>query len=203
VLEINVNRLNHYRTLYFDTADFALYRRHQAGGRNRYKVRSRNYVDTDLSFLEVKHKVNKRQTVKNRIKTAGFIDHLSSKTADFLGVYLPLNQWDLEPKLWNEYARITLVGKHASERVTLDLNLQFRRDGQTMTWPGLVIAEVKKNSADHESAFIRHMRAMSIRPTGFSKYCIGVSMLVDEVKHNNFKPQLRKVENLIQGAHYV
>jgi hypothetical protein len=203
VLEINGNRLNHYRTLYFDTPDFALFRRHQAGGRNRYKVRSRTYLDTDVSFLEVKHKVNESRTIKNRVRTQDFVEQLSPKSARFLDTTLPQNQWELEPKLWNQYTRITLVGKHRPERVTIDLNLQFiDNDGQTMTLPGLVIAEVKKSGADHDSSFTRHMRAMSIRPTGFSKYCVGVSMLYDEVKHNSFKPKLRMISKLIHGEEY-
>jgi hypothetical protein len=203
VLEINGSRLNHYRTLYFDTADFALFRRHQAGGRNRYKVRSRTYLDTDVSFLEVKHKVNESRTIKNRVKTPDFVEQLSPRTAGFLDMNLPENQWNLEPKLWNQYTRITLVGRHKPERVTIDLNLQFTdNDGQTMTLPGLVIAEVKKNGAEPDSTFIRLMRVMSIRPTGFSKYCVGVSMLYDEVKHNSFKPKLRMISKLIQSERY-
>lgn len=55
ILEIDANRLNQYQTIYFDTPDYALYRRHHDGALNRYKVRSRAYVDTQLAFLEVKH----------------------------------------------------------------------------------------------------------------------------------------------------
>ena len=47
------------------------------------------------------------------------------------------------------------------------------------------------------SAFVREMRALGVRPTGFSKYCIGVSMLYPEVKHNRFKPQLRRIDQLL------
>ena len=57
VLDIRGVRLNHYRTLYFDTADFALFQQHHIGRRERFKVRTRSYVDSHLSFLEVKHKV--------------------------------------------------------------------------------------------------------------------------------------------------
>jgi len=39
VLEINCTRLNHYRTVYYDTPDFALYQQHHNGLRTRYKVR--------------------------------------------------------------------------------------------------------------------------------------------------------------------
>ncbi|MEZ4517391.1 MAG: VTC domain-containing protein [Chloroflexota bacterium] len=54
LLVIEGDGRGHYQTLYFDTSDFAFFRRHQSGGRNRFKVRSRSYVDTNLSFLEVK-----------------------------------------------------------------------------------------------------------------------------------------------------
>ena len=45
------------------------------------------------------------------------------------------------------------------------------------------------------------MRALPIRPTGFSKYCIGVSMLNNRLKHNRFKPQLRMVGKIIQKVY--
>jgi hypothetical protein len=41
VLVVAGQHQNHYRTLYFDTPDLAMYRRHHMGARNRYKVRSR------------------------------------------------------------------------------------------------------------------------------------------------------------------
>lgn len=198
VLEVNGGRLNHYRTLYFDTMDFGLFRRHQAGGRNRYKVRSRVYLDSDLAFLEVKHKVKKNRTVKKRMATPEFVDSLPAQTAGFLARTLPHLNGQLEATLWNEYTRITLVGLDNPERVTLDLNLQFQAGGRTVIMPGVVIAEVKKDGHDGNSAFIRLMRALAIRPTGFSKYCIGLSMLYPHIKHNRFKPKLRMVGKLIQ-----
>jgi len=69
VVEVLGQRLNRYRTLYFDTDNFALYRRHHMGAADRYKIRSRTYVDSDSSFLEVKHKTNKKRVIKSRIET--------------------------------------------------------------------------------------------------------------------------------------
>lgn len=203
VLDIDGTRLNHYRTLYFDTADFGLYRRHHAGGRNRYKVRSRMYVDSNMSFLEVKHKIRKNRTVKNRIETSRFVTRLSPGTMNFLDAHLPDHLTDLESKLWNEYTRVTLVGRQRKERVTLDFNLQFDQEGQTMVLPGIVIAEVKQERLDLASPFTRHMRVRGIRPTGFSKYCLGVSSLYPEIKHNSFKPKLLMLSKLIDGESYV
>ncbi len=203
VLDIDGIRLNQYRTLYFDTAGFALYLRHHAGGRNRYKVRSRKYVDTQLTFLEVKCKTNKHRTVKNRIQTLGLVTRFTPKNSEFVKVHFPLNPKFLEPKLWNDFSRITLVSKHRQERLTLDLNLQFCNDRRTVALSGIAIAEVKQDGVNHNSDFIRQMRAMNIRPTGFSKYCIGVSMLYQNVKHNNFKPKLRLVNKLMRGDGHV
>jgi hypothetical protein len=42
------------------------------------------------------------------------------------------------------------------------------------------------------------MKARGTRFTSFSKYCIGVSMLYPEIKHNRFKPKLRMISQLIQ-----
>src|SRR4051812_18873006 len=68
VLEVNGKRLNHYKTLYYDTSDLALYNKHHNGKLNRYKIRHRTYVESDTGFLEVKFKNNKGRTIKNRVR---------------------------------------------------------------------------------------------------------------------------------------
>ena len=66
-LEISGKRFAEYHTLYYDTKKLDLYMHHQNGGLNRYKVRHRTYVDSQLGFLEVKFKNNKERTKKTRI----------------------------------------------------------------------------------------------------------------------------------------
>jgi len=202
-LDIRSTRLNRYRTLYFDTADFMLYHRHHAGGRNRYKVRSREYVDSHLSFLEIKYKANNARTIKTRLQTPAFLTQFSADTHPFMDAHFPFAAEYLEPKLWNEYSRVTLVHKHSPERLTLDLNLRFFNDTRTVSLPGVAIAEVKQEGHNPHSPFFWQMRAMNLRPMGFSKYCMGVTLLYDSVKANNFKPKLRRVHELINGATYV
>ena len=198
ILEVNGNRLNHYRTLYYDTPDFGLYHRHHAGGRNRYKVRGRSYLDSDTSFLEIKRKVKENRTIKSRVRTTGLAEQLTPPMNGFLQAHLPPGSLHLEPKLWNEYTRVTLVGLGEPERVTLDLNLRVRAGDRTIIWPGVVVAEVKAGGHDHDSVFKQLMKARGTRFTSFSKYCIGVSMLYPEIKHNRFKPKLRMISQLIQ-----
>lgn len=189
-------RLYRYLTLYFDTGNFDLYKRHQAGGRNRFKVRSRKYLDSNLSFFEVKQKVRENRTIKHRLQTADFLTQRSALPNEFVADHLPDHAKALEPRLWNDYFRITLASLEHQERVTLDFGLTFRTATEATNLRGVAVAEVKQERWNSRSPFIQAMRARGYRPTGFSKYCIGVSMLYDGVKHNAFKPGLREMSKV-------
>jgi len=199
VLEVAGARLNHYRTLYFDTADFALYHRHHAGASDRYKVRSRAYVESELAFFEVKHKTNKKRTIKDRLQTDQLMTKVDRETAVFLHHHYPYEPAALLPALWNGFTRITLVSRHRSERLTLDLNLSFQQGKQQITLPGIAIAEVKQEGFSLNSDFIQQMRALGVRQTSFSKYCLGISYLCPQLKQNNFKPKHLLVQKLMEG----
>lgn len=193
-------QLHHYRTLYFDTPDLAMYRRHHMGARIRYKVRARQYVDSRITFLEVKHKTNKRHTVKSRLPTNELVTAMNRCSLEFLRDKCPYNAIELVPTLWNTYSRITLASKTRCERVTLDLNLAFAWDGRKMDLPAVVVAEVKRDGSSHESDFMTLMRQIGMRKTGFSKYCVGVSLFFPEVKHNRFRSAHRLIARLNNGG---
>src|SRR5688572_29709881 len=144
VLEIEGRRAHRYRTLYFDTPDLDLYRRHLAGWAVRHKVRSRLYVDTDLAFFEIKAKTGEDRTLKHRLQTEAPLSSLTPAARALLAEHLPTDQRSLGPILWNEFARITLVGSRDAERVTLDLGVRFDVDGRTAILPNVVIAELKQ-----------------------------------------------------------
>ena len=203
VLEVGGRRLQHYQTLYFDTQDLSLYQQHHSDRRNRYKVRERAYVDSDLAFLEIKHKVNANTTVKSRMQTRELRPQIARDAEPFLHAHYPYQVEALEPKLLNTFERITLVSKHSVERITIDVGLRFLWNGADVSLAGIAIAEVKQDGFSNDSAFVQQMRALGVRPTGFSKYCIGVSMLYPEVKHNRFKPQLNHIDRLLQEGRTI
>lgn len=200
VLVVTGQPLSRYRTLYFDTDDLALYRRHHAGAPDRFKVRAREYVDSHAAFFEVKHKIHGRRTEKSRIPIEEPVAAFTPQTADFLADRCPYPAAALAGRLWNHYTRITLVSKQRAERVTLDLDLAFGRDADAAGLPGIVVAEVKYVGNRHASEFVRLMRACHVRDTSFSKYCMGISLLYPDVKHNRFKAKQRQVTRLMQGA---
>ena len=66
--EVLGNRFAAYRTVYYDTPDLTMYLIHHNRHLVRDKVRVRTYLDSNLSFCEVKHKNNKGRTSKKRIQ---------------------------------------------------------------------------------------------------------------------------------------
>lgn len=196
VLAIDGIRAFQYSSMYYDTDDFSLFKRHAAGKMNRYKVRRRNYVDTGSTFFEVKFKNNKGRTVKSRVAMTD--DHAMDAASKLLDDKTPFNFDLLHEQLVVRYTRTTLVSPDFKERVTFDTKLSYSKDGDSWHVEGLVIAELKQNRTAF-SMFAKAMKDQHVRPSSLSKYCLGIARLVKNVKKNNFKPQMLLV-NKIQNA---
>jgi hypothetical protein len=200
VLQACDERLTDYCTLYFDTCDLALYTDHHMAKSERYKVRSRAYLDSGVSYLEIKRKTNKGRTIKERIRTNTLLTHLTPEASQFVDEMTPCGAHALEGKLWCEFSRITLVSKNSLERASFDVDLSYRL-GDSFAWlGGVIVAEVKQENLDRDSALMRQMRTLGIHPVPFSKYCIGMAMLNPGIKHNRFKPILSQVEHIMRGS---
>lgn len=198
ILEINGNRTPSYTSLYFDTNNLRFFYDHHRGKTDRFKVRFRKYIDSDLSFLEIKHKY-KGRTDKKRIRVADIPESLTNEQKIFLSEAIHDNL-ELEPHLWNAFHRLTLVNKYANERLTLDFDLVFKWQDKDVQFENLIIAELKQNKLDRNSAFFSVMKKMGIRPYRLSKYCIGAIELYgdSDLKYNRFKKKLltlKKINN--------
>ncbi len=196
ILEVNGKRLNHYRTLYFDTPRFDLYHSHVNERPERYKVRSREYTDTHLSFLEVKHRTRKDRTIKDRVRTAQPAVSITADLSEWLRGVSPLDGAALEPVLWNTFTRMTLVSRLRCERVTLDVDLAFTTGHKQVCLGGIAVAEVKIDRCHQASPFLAQMRRQMVHQQGFSKYAYGVAALVEPVKKNALKPKMLWVEKM-------
>ena len=195
VLSVNGNLISSYKTLYFDTADFDFFRDHHNGKGNRFKVRIRNYVESDLFFLEIKNKYKDR-TAKSRITVPEFEIDLTSKSNNYIHEVIG-EDTALYAKLWNGFSRITLVNNNEKERLTLDLGLNFEWDGVKKSYDHIVIAELKQENANRESLFYSLMKKNGIRPNGMSKYCVGAVALYPKQKYNNFKEKILLIDKLV------
>ena len=199
ILEIQGRRVNHYRTLYFDTIDLYFFHQHQIGSGKRWKIRKRTYLDTQISYLEVKYKDNRKRTQKNRIRTCDWHLQIPAAERKFLSTNSPFNPGALHPSLETHYSRITMVHKNKLEKITLDSHLFFSSKESSCNLSRLVIAEVKQETLNPGSPFMAQLKKIGIRPGSFSKYCIGTALLNPTIKHNRFKPVLNKIRNLLEG----
>lgn len=200
VLSINGLRLPSYESLYFDDKNLNFYIDHHKRKLNRFKVRYRKYIDSDLTFLEVKHK-NKGRTDKRRIVVDQIHDKMSQEHKSFVDS-TGVEYDDLVPVLLNRFHRITLVSKNENERLTFDIDLRFKHDNKEEVMENLVIAELKQEKMSRNSPFYSIMKNLHIRPYRISKYCIGVIKLYGEknVKYNRFKKKLLKLKKINPDA---
>jgi hypothetical protein len=190
ILTIEGTNAPHYESLYFDDDRFSFFKDHHNGKRNRFKVRIRKYVESNLFFLEVKHKF-KGRTDKKRIATNQFNEVLPESDLSFVQNELCANK-NLVPIMWNSFQRITLVSKITIERITFDFNILFEKDGVKKSFEHLVIAELKQEDLDRNSPFYQIMKKRQIRPYRLSKYCLGSMEIYGEekLKFNRFKKKL-------------
>ncbi len=197
VLRINDTYQSNYKTLYYDTNELSLYYKHHSGKLNRYKVRHRSYVDSNIGFLEVKFKNNKGRTIKDRIKNNEVLLQWTEEARHFLAKKTPYLPDTLVPNLWVNYSRITLVNKTSNERLTIDLNLEFIKGDREKSMKSLVIAEVKQEK-NQPSRFKELMKQLRIREGSISKYCMAVALTGEQVKINSFKAKLIQLQKITQ-----
>lgn len=197
LLEVNNERLCLYETLYYDTPSFDLYHNHHNGRGDRYKIRFRNYAESNVSYFEIKHKNNKGRTLKTRIKQPNqFEMTISGDKADFLKEKTPLTAAHFEGNLWVYYRRMTLVNKIMAERVTIDINLSFKHFEKKASYYKVAIIEVKQKRQG-TSSIVTILKNHGLRPGSISKYCLGVLSTQNDVKINRFKRKFLYLKKIV------
>lgn len=198
IQEIDDKRIASYHTTYYDTDDYEMYRMHHAGRCVREKIRVRTYLDNGATFLEVKNKNNHGRTKKKRM-SVGSVDSLVADGGDtLLAKHAHYLLADLVPKVENRFERITLVNMAKTERLTIDCHVKFHHCETDMhsTYDRLVIIELKRDGNVY-SPVKDMLRELRIKPSGFSKYCIGSALTNPNLKRNRFKPRFTKIEKLL------
>ncbi len=195
VLQVRKTIENRYSNLYFDTEDMLFYRLHHNRHMNRYKVRYRSYLDSGQSYFEIKFKNNHARTIKERIKRLEIEESISGDADTFMRARPALSELTLLPRLWINYKRITLVNLSNRERLTIDTQLSYTNGSGTASYPALVIAELKMQKSS-SSPFLDLMKQMHIRRLSVSKYILGIVSLYDQVKTNNFRSKIRRINKI-------
>ena len=98
---------------------------------------------------------------------------------------------EMHPTVRNQFHRITLVNYAKTERLTIDYDVHFHNmeTGNDAETGPLVIIELKRDGNVY-SPVLEILRILRIKPSGFSKYCIGSVMTNKSLKHNIFKEKM-------------
>ena len=208
VLDIDGVRASAYESVYFDTPELTSFLMAAHPRRRRFKIRTRTYLDTAQSYLEVKTRGGRGSTVKDRLPYA-LDDRATLTTAGRRYTDFVLDEADiagaqgqeLVPTLMTRYVRTTLFVPESSSRATIDTGLSWamlaaRRSAgpagqeRRLDRPHLAIVETK--SGARASAVDRILWAHGHRPATISKYGTGMAALESDLPANKWAPVLRR-----------
>jgi len=196
--EIDGLRKAFYRTVYFDTPDAHMYTIHHNRKLNRQKIRIREYVESNQAFLEVKKKNNRGRTKKKRIpvEDENVLDKIEA--IEFIKEKSNYEAEVLSKRLKNSFFRITLVNKEKTERLTIDMQINFSNCITEVEngLPHLCIIEIKQDGNTH-SPFKDYLADLRIKRKRISKYCLGMILTDTSLKQNNFKEKLIYINKLL------
>jgi len=179
-----------------------MYYAHHNGSLNRYKIRYRTYINVGKSYLEIKFKTNKSRTVKKRksytreqLENGSFNKFIAGNT-----VFDPST---LSEVLTNSFNRLTFVNNNYTERLTIDFNLSFKCNCGKCDLGYLAIAEVKYDRKLSGTGFNSFIKEFGLRKSGFSKYAVGCTFLLGDLKTNRFKRTHLKLKKLCYDCNSV
>ena len=190
-----------YDTRYFDTESRDMYIVHHNRHLSRQKIRTRHYEDGSSAYLEVKNKDNRGRTKKRRIEIPvedlmGFVGN--SEALSFIEPLACYNIKSLTPAIATRFIRITIVNPELTERITIDLDLEFTdlRSGTVGKIEGMSIIEIKQdgNTFSQAKDILNRLR---VKPMRVSKYCLGTALTVDGIKRNRMIEKIRRIEKCV------
>lgn len=200
ILEISGRRSFHYENQYYDTVELESYYAHHNNRQKRYKLRRRYYNLLDRSYLEIKQKDRKGETLKRRLRLEQG-SNTACEQSDFISSNLSHKIDDFTESGANEFSRITLVSFDSGERITIDFDLVFKLHGKVRKFSNLVIVEIKSAEKYSKSEFTKTLKALQIRPRKFSKYCMSMALLKPELKRNAFKSNVLYLKKILKDEY--
>ncbi|MEQ6902495.1 polyphosphate polymerase domain-containing protein [Nocardioides sp. YIM 152588] len=179
-LEIDGSRSMRYRSVYLDTPGLDSFHAAGRSRRRRWKVRTREYLDTGASFLEVKTRGGRGTTVKERVAHAAahapagkgerlVTDRIGADTAA-----------SLRPTLETTYRRSTLL-LPSGARATIDRDLSVRSLLADRSASAQRVAIVETKSGATPGELDRLLWQHGLRPVRISKYGAGLAALHPEL----------------------
>ncbi len=105
----------------------------------------------------------------------------------------------MSQRLKNNFYRITLVNKEKTERLTIDIRINFSNciTGVENTLSDLCIIEIKQDGNTY-SPFKDYLANLRIQKKRISKYCLGMVLTDSLLKVNNFKSKFIYINKVLK-----
>lgn len=202
VCEITGRRLLRYTSVYYDTDDLEMFRIHRNGKKTRQKIRVRTYHINGENYLEIKNKQNTGRTRKKRMRITDDLKMDFSKSIDaatFIENHSRYGKARITPETSTDFQRITLTDDVMSERITVDIDLNFtnHRNGTLADTGNLVIIEVKQDGrgvSEMKRILLKHR----VFPCKVSKYCLSVILTETVIHPGRYKEKIRHIHKITQ-----
>lgn len=178
-----------YVTLYFDTLDHQFLHDHLRGRRPRHKLRIRHYPDRRLSMLEVKTRMPGDRTEKRLRPRAYGGSELSAEERQWAAACTG-QQHEVQLTAWTSCQRLTLLGRDANERLTVDLNIALGTVGGARSLRDTALIELKQLHRAAESPALLALRGAAARRVRLSKYVAAMMTLAEPAPLARFKAVL-------------
>jgi hypothetical protein len=163
-------------------------------------VRTRQYSDSATCFVEMKVKGRRGVTVKHRLPHVPDRFHVLDQPAiQFIDAvhrqfYGRPFEREIKPVLHVRFQRVTLIAKEGSERVTIDGDIVFSREGGIDTAStGAFIVETKSRRGNGAAdKILRQLHQHRVKSC--SKYCFGIAALHEVQSYNRFLLGMNKLK---------
>lgn len=202
VLDMGGLRRFGYESLYFDTPGFDSYRGAAHRRPNRFKVRTRRYLDAPGCWVEVKLRDRRGRTIKHRqAHQDQRFGELTPAARSFVAGFAPIrHQADrLEPVLATRYDRVTVLAD--GNRVTIDLGVSCVAPAGRVSLGDDVVVETK--NAAGPGLVDRALWDLHVRPTRVSKFCVGAAALYPGLPANRWHRVLQRSVRPAKRDHHV
>ena len=206
VLEIGGLRGGRYASTYFDTPALTSFLAAARPRRQRVKIRTRSYLDSDLHVLEVKARGPRGVTVKERIEIPGteadetiHADARRWLVEQLAGV--EIDHHELRPVISGSYVRTTFKAG-SSGRMTIDTNVAWWQPQQCALAPRegawLKGCVVETKSGSQPSVVDKTLWRLGYRPQKISKFGTGMAALNPALPRNRWQ---RVLNRWVESSH--
>lgn len=190
VLEIDGLRTFRYESVYFDTPEFRSYLGAARRRPDRFKVRTRRYVETETCWVEVKRRTRRGMTIKTRRgHDPGRPATLTPEALTFVSGFEAVRPHAvrLRPVVRTRYRRATLVV--GGQRVTVDTDLSCDDLGSRTIGVGERLV-VETKSSGGPGPVDRALWSRGCRPVVISKFAVAMASFHPELPANRWRRTL-------------